>query len=157
MIKNNLRSFAAHLLFTLIIGIIYIKTRNISVESSTAKFWIHLGLFVLSVTLYILSGFFIMEPQGRKLKNFLSLSVPFAVGLIVYFFDMFVISYLDIYYKGVLYLVYNILFTPVIEVISTFMNYRYVWVILSVFPTLLMWAGLQLKVRRENKIRDENT
>ncbi|MDD5602996.1 MAG: hypothetical protein PHG48_02790 [Eubacteriales bacterium] len=145
MLKNNLISLAIHLVLSFIIGKIYAGTAQYCVEYTDTKFWIHLGLTLLTVLLYAALAAILLKALGGASRNFLSVILPAAAGLIIYAVDVHILTYIDSGYLEILYPAYIILFTPILEKLSKVVAYKSIWIVFALLPTLLMWMGLQLK------------
>ncbi len=153
ILRNNLVAMLIHLCLTVIIGIIYIRTAQYCVDYTEARFWVHLGLILLTVVLYIAAGAILLKDLGKAWRNFISLLLPIIAGLIIYAADVHFASYYVTGYKTIIYPAYIMLFTPVLEVVSSFMNYRHMWFLLAALPTLLIWAGMQIRASSANRRR----
>ncbi len=144
MFKNNVIALLVHTCLSFIAMFIFINLNDGSISKIICtipqKIFAYSTLTLIIAAIYLLTGFNLKD-QGLILTNALSVSVVSLILISVWFFS----EILNILPNGY-YSIFNFSFFPLLYIFS---NNKLVGIILLFIPSILLFTGLQLKLRKK--------
>ena len=144
MFRNNGIALLVHTCLSFIAMFIFINLNDGSISKIICtipqKIFAYSTLTLIIAAIYLLTGFNLKD-QGLILTNALSVSVVSLILISVWFFS----EILNILPNGY-YSIFNFSFFPLLYIFS---NNKLVGIILLFIPSILLFTGLQLKLRKK--------
>jgi len=144
MFRNNVIALLVHTCLSFIAMFIFINLNDGSISKIICtipqRIFAYSTLTLIIAAIYLLTGF-TLKDQGLILTNALSVSVVSLILISVWFFG----EILNILPNGY-YSIFNFSFFPLLYIFS---NNKLVGIILLFIPSILLFTGLQLKLRKK--------
>jgi hypothetical protein len=152
MIKNNFTAFILYIGINILIYSVIVITDSFNDFHITIyNLFIDIPLFLITLCLFIIIGRSrFLSDLGSKKKNFFSVSIIFLIGIIVMFLIYPVKDRMSplVFYWGYTTPLFAIVTNLNIDYYFSKRSEMITWCIFSILPSLLLWVGLQWKVKK---------